>query len=143
MNRYSISSSCIPSQRQQSIINPRENSPTDWQFQMTREAGYQSSMMGAVNQSDNMFVLKEGHQRVKNGMFDKLTGGEPIFGHVNFDRNPLDNNRNNLQAAAIQGTTQVQWNKNPFPLMFKSPSQYPNYGGKPTYANYSGSAYFH
>lgn len=132
----------IPSQRRQGMINPKENSPTDWQFQPQREPGFSKAFFPADEQSDNYYTLNEGHKQILNGMFDNNTTGNPIFGHVNFQLNPLDNNKTNLQANDNQKQTRVSWSNSAFRSMRMTPSQMPNYGGKPDYANFDASPYF-
>lgn len=134
----------VPSTRTtyQSIFNPRENSPTDWQFQPQRDAGYSKAFFPAVQQSDNYFVYNEGHQKIRNGMFPSLTGEEPTYGHIDFERNPLDQQQTNHAVTDMTKVTRVQWSNSAVKSMRAIPSQYPNNRGRADYLNFSASPYY-
>ena len=140
--QYSISASLNPAQRGQAVVNPRENSPTDWQYQMQRDPGFSAAFFPADQQSDNYRALNEGYQNVKNGMFGRLTGTEPIAGHMEFPRNILDQEQTNRPVWDIQKQTQIQSTHNAARTMFRIPSQYPFYRGRRVYQNFTGSAAF-
>jgi len=123
----------------QSIFNPGENGPGVWQFQPEREPGYSKSFLPAVYQTTNGYSLTENWQKTKNGMFMQNSGEEPIFGHVDYPRNPLDQQQTNHEVTDLTKITRVQWSNSAAKSMFGTPSQYPNNRGRPDYTNYSGS----
>lgn len=135
-----ITASMTPQQRQayQSIANPGEMTPDYWRFQVPRDSGNAKAYFPAHQQSDNFYALREGYQTIKNGMFNRLVGTEPVYGHCKFPLNPLDQEQTNRPGWEMQKTTRVQDNRDPLRVMRNTPTQYPNYQGKPVYYNYPG-----
>lgn len=136
-----IVNTMVPSQRAtvQSIPNPREFSPTDWKFGVNR--AYQVNWTDPLQydtSSDNYFNNNEEWRPFKNSMFNPLTGREPVFGEMNYNLNPLDQEQTNSQTAAykMNGITRVQGNMNPIGVMRAPPYQYPS---KPWQSVYIGS----
>jgi len=141
MATLSIANSMIPSQEQsrQGMVNPRQFGPNDWRFDVNRDPGYHAAYFPSDQQSDNYRSLNEGHQNVKNGMFMSLTGAEPIYGHMNYPRNPLDQEQTNRPGRAMQLETQQEaqgapFTQNPARTMFNTPSGYPYTRGIAWYA---------
>lgn len=129
MKSVSIAQSMIPSQRGtvQSCVNPREFSETDWQFNVNRAYQLDWAPGAAMNSNLNYFTQMEPHQKIKNGMFNPLTGREPIYGHTNYTLNPLDQEQTGSHMAAyqLQKQTRVADNMSPLPSMRFPPYQYP------------------
>lgn len=128
----------VPSQRQahQSIANPREMGPDYWRFNPDRGVGTSKAFFPADQQSDNYRTLNEGHHRIKNGAMNPLTGEEPIYGHMHYPRNPLDQEQTNRPAYNIQKETRILDSRNPVRTMINIPSSYPQYRLGQTYLNF-------
>ncbi len=144
MATLSIANSMVPGTRTtyQSIFNPGENGPGVWQFQPEREPGYSKAFFPADQQTTNYYHLNEGHNSVKNGMFQQLTGAEPTYGHVDYERNPLAQEQTNHAVTDMTKITRVQWSNSAAKSMRATPSQYPNNRGRPDYYNFSASPYY-
>ena len=125
----SIANSMVPSQEhtRQGQPAPRQFAQNDWAWSLNRQ--WQNDWNGLDSQfgNPNWFAKNEPYQAVKNGMFNPLTGREPIAGHVNFVLNPLDQEQTNshTSAYALMKQTRVANNMDPFRLMVNSA---PGYG---------------
>ena len=100
---------------------------------MAREPTGVDYMPGNAIQSDaNFFALREPYQQVKNGMFNPLTGREPIYGHVNYDLNPFQQEQTNAHMSGyqIQKQTRVADNMSPLYVMRAPTYEYPVKSGK-------------
>ena len=135
-----IANSMTPQQRQayQSIANPGEMTPDYWRFSHTRDSGTNKAYFPARDQSDNYRALGEGYRNIKNGMFNQLTGNEPIYGFCKFPLNGLDQEQTNRAGYEYQKQTRVLDNRDPVRVMANTPTQYPNYRGMPVYYNFQG-----
>ena len=120
----------IPQQRhtQKSFPNPREWTANDWSFDVN-QAQELNWRPGTARQSDfNYFSNSEPHQKLQNGVFNPLTGQEPIYGHMNYILNPLAQEQTNAHESAYQKqkVTRVANNMNPFSaIMSAPPYRYP------------------
>lgn len=133
----SIANTMNPQQKQpyRSLIEPREISPDDWKFALARSPQTWSGMPPNW-QSDNFFVLSEPSTNfLKDGMFGRLTGQEPIFGHLDSPINPLDQNQTNRAVNELYKRTQFNWNMG-LQVLKGDPSTYPQ---TKDYYNYQGS----
>lgn len=133
----SIANTLNPSQKQawHSIAEPKEYSQTDWMFDLSRDPQNWSGDPALKN--DNYFYLNEPwYNSLKDNMFKKLTGNEPIFGHMNYARNRLDQNQTNKAVNDLYYETQLDWNKNPEVMTTNPVSKYPQV---PDILNYQGS----
>jgi len=110
----SITQTMIPSQRhtEQGMVNPKEFSPTDWAWNPIRTNSLDWHPTNALQSNQNMFAKNEPYQNVKNGMFNPLTGREPIFGHCKYFLNPLDQEQTNGQSSAYEMQKQTRFNDN-------------------------------
>ena len=135
-----IANSMIPQQRQayQSVANPGEMNPDYWRFNVPRDSGNSKAYFPARAQSDNYRALGEGYRNVANGMFNQLVGSEPVYGHMKFPLNPLDQEQQNRVGYDYQKQTRVLDNRDPVRVMANTPTQYPNYRGMPVYYNFQG-----
>lgn len=125
-----IVNSMVTSQRAtvQNFPNPREFTPNDWRFDVNR--AYQvdwTNPIHADTSSDNYFNNNEEWRPFKNSMFNPLIGGEPIFGQINYNLNPADQEQTNSHTVAYQGfgRTRVAYNMNPTGVMRAPTYQYP------------------
>ena len=142
MQTLSIASTLTPSQMlsQKGVANPRERGPLDWAFQPVRDPIFNETGLPVDQQSDNYRALNEGYQQVKNGMFNRLVGTEPVYGNFRFPRNPLDQEQTNRAVRSLQMQTQQESNGaphtiNPYRTVINNPSQYPYNLGRPIYEN--------
>ncbi len=128
MQRLSIAGSCVPSQEhtRQGLVNPRQFGPNDWKFDVMR-ATQVDWQPGNDTLNDNYFAKGEGYQTIKNGMFARLTGEEPMYGHVNYKLNPLEQEQTNAHMSAYQNQkmTRVSDNMSPAGSMRFPWYQYP------------------
>lgn len=124
----SITQSMTPNQRStlQSTVNPREFGPNDWQFDINRSVQNWAPTMSNVG-NDNMFTRNEPHRQIKNGMFNPLTGTEPIYGQVNYFLNPLQQEQTNSHTSAYanQNITRIAWSTNAERVMANPAFSYP------------------
>lgn len=129
MKSLSIANTMTPSQRGtvQSIPNPREFSPSNWMFDPIRANAPDWRPSNADLSNNNYYSQKEGYQNIKNGMFNPLTGAEPVNGHVNYFLKPLDQEQTNAHMSGYkdQKITRVADNMNPAFVMRFPPYQYP------------------
>ena len=144
MNSLSIAQSMLPSQEhtRQSFPAPRQFAPDDWQFNLMRDFAPDYREGNAEQSNNNYFAKKEPYQQVKNGMFNPLTGQEPIYGHVEYKLNPLDQEQTNAQMSGyqLQKQTRVADNMSPIGVMKFPPYTYPVNGPPNVWANvYTGS----
>jgi hypothetical protein len=126
----SIANTMLPSQEQ-----PRQNFPApnqfsnigDWQFNPLRAQQYNWREGNAEQSNDNYFTKEEPHQDIKNGMFNPLTGEEPIYGFINYGLNPLDQEQTNSHMAGyqMQKQTRVSNNMSPAGVMRFPSYNYP------------------
>jgi len=125
----SIARSMVPAQRGtvQSVVNPREFGPNDWEFSVSRATQLDWVPGTALNSNLNFFTQREPHQQIKNGMFNPLTGQEPIYGHTNYQLNPLDQEQtgSHMSAYQLQKQTRVSDNMSPLHSMRFPTYQYP------------------
>jgi hypothetical protein len=123
----SIANTMVPAQRttEQSIFNPKEISPTMWMFDPVRTQQYDWQPEVAQLSNNNMFAKNEPYQDVKNGMFNPLTGREPIYGHVRYRLNPLDQEQTNRAGYEQQKQTRYRDNMDPAVAMRWPAYQYP------------------
>lgn len=125
----SIAPSFVPSQRHtvQNFPNPREFSPDDWRFSPAKAQQLDWQPMVQLTSSDNFSTLKEGWQSVKSAMFNPLTGSEPLFGNVDYQLNPLEQEQTNAKTFAYQAQkmTRVEDNMSPAGSMRFPTYQYP------------------
>ena len=128
MPRLTIAPSCIPSQNgtSKSVVEPREFSPTDWMFNTNRAYSYDWRNGNAITNNDNYFAKAEPYQKIKTGMFNPLTGQEPIYGHVNYRLNPMDQEQtmSHMSGYENQLQTRVSDNMNPGLVMRYPPQLY-------------------
>ena len=96
----------------------------------------------ADQQTTNFFHLNEGWRKVGPGMYNPLTGEEPTYGGMHWDRNILDQNQTNWAANDVLKVTRVQQNKGSRPSMFRIPSMYPTRRGRPDKTNYPASSWY-
>lgn len=129
MRALSIAQSMLPSQRhtEQNFPNPREFAPNDWQFSPLRAQQLDWQPMVADLSCDNWYNNKEAWQSIKTGMFNPLTGAEPIFGHVDYQLNPMEQEQTNAQMSGyqLQKITRVADNMSPAGSMRLPTYQYP------------------
>jgi len=120
-NSLSIAQSMVPSQMhtQQGMVNPQQFSVDDWEFNVLRAQQVDYQRGNAISSSDNYYALGEGYQTVKNGMFNPLTGQEPVYGHVNYNLNPLQQEQTcaHMFAYQAQKQTRVRDNMSPAGVM--------------------------
>lgn len=125
----SIANTMLPSQRhtEQNFPNPREFAPNDWQFSPSRAQQLDWQPMVQSLSTTNWYSNREGWKQVKNGMFNPLTGAEPIFGHVDYQLNPLEQEQTNAQMSGYQAqkVTRVADNMSPVGSMRMPTYQYP------------------
>lgn len=144
MKSLSIAASMIPSQEhtRQSFPAPRQFGPANWSFQLMRDSA-PDYREGNAEQSDlNMFAKNEPYQAIKNGMFNPLTGTEPIYGHVNYVLNPLEQEQTNAKMSGyqLQKQTRIADNMSPKGVMNFPSYRYPTNGPPNIWANvYTGS----
>lgn len=110
-----------------------------YRFDYNRDPIFSQTRLPAKWQSDNYMPLSEGYQSIKNGMFNSTTGLEPVYGHMNYPRNPLNQEQTNRAGRAMQMQTQIEaqgapHTQNPFRTMSKIPSKYPYTRGIAHYA---------
>jgi len=125
-----ITKTMVPSQMapRQSIPYPKQFSPTDWAFDPVKDAQrYNWRPSNALQTSDNYFDLMEPYKAVKNSMFNTLNGEEPIFGHINFFLNPMEQEQTGAHTSAYfnQKLSRVYGNTDPFRLMRAPAITYP------------------
>ena len=129
MATLSIANSMVPSQRHtvQSFPNPMEFGPGDWGFSVARAQRLDWSPLSMTTSTDNFFTNREPSKTLKNGMFNPLTGEEPIFGHVNYNLNPLEQEQTNAKMSGyqLQKITRVADNMSPAGVMRFPTYQYP------------------
>jgi hypothetical protein len=71
-----------------------------WSYSIKNNYDWQP---GVAQLSDQNYSTKgEGWQKIKNGMYNRLTGDEPIYGLVNYELNPLNNEQCNAHKIAYQ-----------------------------------------
>ena len=125
----SIAFSMIPSQNntRQSVVAPGQFSPTDWLYTPTRTESYDWQSGVAITSNDNYFAKAEPYQKIKNSMFNPLTGQEPIYGHVNYKLNPALQEQTNSHMSAYQNQkqTRVRDNMSPEGVMRAPVQLYP------------------
>jgi hypothetical protein len=144
MKTLSIARSCVPSQEntRQSFPAPRQFRPDDWQFKLASDFAPDYREGNAIQSDNNYFAKNEGYQNVKNGMFNPLTGQEPIYGHVNYALNPLQMEQTNAHMFGYQAQkqTRVADNMSPAGVMRAPTYKYPVNGPPNVWANvYTGS----
>ena len=137
MNRLSIAQNMTPSQKgpYRSMIEPGEIlGGADWRFSLSRDP--RPWLIDDRVQSDNYFDMNERYKQISNGMFNPLTGGEPVYGHVDYTRtrDGVDN-VNNMAANNLYKQTRVAWN-NGLSTLNMPPSRYPQ---SKDYYNFQGS----
>jgi hypothetical protein len=139
MKTLSIAQSMLPSQEhtRQSFPAPRQFSADDWQFSLMRDFAPDYREGNAEQSNLNMFAKNEPYQQIKNGMFNPLTGQEPIYGHVNYRLNPLDQEQTNAKMAGyqMQKITRVADNMSPAGVSRFPAYQYPVNGPPNIWAN--------
>lgn len=137
--RYSIAQTMVPLTTK-TPLNPSEG----WKFDYTREAGYQAAMMGKTDglqfaQSDNYRYYNEPcYKEMKNNCFNHLTGLEPIFGHMTYPLNKLNQEQTNRRGLELQRMTQIEtpsapFTQDPVRYMVNQPEKYPWLKGRPWY----------
>lgn len=131
----SIANTMNPMQKgpYRSMIEPGEISGANWQWSIDR--AQQDFKLPPKWQSDNYFDQGEGYKSIKNGMYGQLTGREPMYGHMDYPRNPLDQNQTNMEVNDMYKMTQYNWSKGLKVLRF-DPSRYPQVKD---YLNFQGS----
>lgn len=134
-NATSISQSCQTSQEhtRQGFPAPRAQRPDDWMFKLSSAQAVDYQPGNAQTSNNNYFAKRENYQTMKNGMFNPLTGAEPLYGHVNYTTNPLQQEQTNAQASAyqLQKSTRVNDNMSPayqmnFPAYYYPVNNRPN-----------------
>lgn len=128
--RYSISGTCLPQQKrtEKAIRNPGEFTPDDWKFSVTGDPnGWDWRGGNAVTGDSNLFNNREPYRLIQNAIFGPLTGQEPIYGHVKYHLNPLDQEQTNAKMSAyqIQKQTRVLDNMSPLGVMRYPAYKYP------------------
>ncbi len=124
----SIAQTMIPSQEhtRQGLVNLGQFGPTDWMWSIDRQ--YRNDWNGNEqnNGNPNYFAKNEGYQQVKSGMFNPLTGQEPVFGHMNYKLNPLDQEQTGAHSSAYSAMkqTRVAGNMSPAGVMTNPTYQY-------------------
>lgn len=131
MKTLSIAQSMVPSQRSsvQSMPNPREFSPSNWQFSPYDDpAGFDFRKGNALQSDFNFFSEREPWQMHKSSMFLQNQPGNPLYGHVNYKLNPKDQEQTNshMTAYAGQKETRVADNISPAGAMRFPAYQYPS-----------------
>jgi hypothetical protein len=113
----SIAGSTVPSQEhtRQSFPARGQFAPDDWQFNVNRANAVDYQTNNAIQSDYNYFALSENYQNIKNGMFNPLTGEEPIYGHVNYSLNPLDQEQTNAGMSGYQNQKQTRVSDNMSP----------------------------
>lgn len=134
----------VPMQRAtvQGMVNPREFSPNDWKFNVARAQDLDWQKDNDITSDFNFFARSEPFHEIKNGMFNPLTGQEPIYGHVNYKLNPLQQEQTNAKMSGYQNQkqTRVRDNMSPVYSMRFPAYQYPSNGPPNVWANvYMGS----
>jgi len=135
-----IATSMVPSQEhtRQGFVNPGQFGPTDWMWSASRTASLDWQPGNSISSSDNYFSQGEGYQSIKNGMFNPLTGQEPVYGHVNYRLNPLNQEQTmaHMQPYALQKESRVLNNISPAGVMRYPPFTYPSNGPPNGWANH-------
>lgn len=126
----SIANTMVPSQRStvQNFPNPGEFGPGDWGFSVGRAQRLDWSPMSAELSCDNWYNNKEAWKNMTGtNMFNPLTGQEPIFGEVNYQINPLDQEQTNAKMSGyqLQKQTRVRDNMSPMGSMINPTYRYP------------------
>ena len=142
--RPSIAGTCVPSQEhtRQSFPAPRQFAPDDWQFNIARDFAPDYREGNAIQSDNNYFAKNEPYQQVKNGMFNPLTGQEPIYGFVDYKLHPLQQEQTNshMSGYQTQKQTRVADNMSPAYVMRYPSYTYPVNGPPNVWANvYTGS----
>jgi hypothetical protein len=133
--QYSIAQTMVPSQINNSVMNPQAG----WVFDMTRDAGYQQTKVPSDQQSDNYFYYNEpATTELKDKAFGMLTGLEPVFGHMVYPLNPLNQEQTNREGRDLQMMTQQEsqgapHTQNPLRTMIGQPDMYPYLRGRKWY----------
>jgi hypothetical protein len=129
MRALSIANTLVPSQRhtQQNFPNPREFAPDDWQFNPNRAQQLDWQPLASTLSTTDFYSNREAWKTIKNGMFNPLTGAEPIFGHVDYLLNPLEQEQTNAKTFAYQAqkVTRVADNMSPAGSMRMPTYRYP------------------
>jgi hypothetical protein len=119
----SISASLVPSQEstRQGMVNPNQfSNQRFWSFDAERDPnGFTWQPSVAEYSNLNYFTKDEPHQQVKNGMFNPLTGQEPVYGQTDYHLSPLDQEQTNshMSGYGLQKQTRVADNMNPAGVM--------------------------
>jgi len=125
----SIATSCVPSQNatRQSVVAPNQFSSADWRFSPTRTEVYNWQSGVAITSNDNYFAKAEPYQKIKNSMFNPLTGQEPIYGQVNYTMNPAlqEQTNSHMSGYSNQLQTRVRDNMSPAGVMRAPVQLYP------------------
>lgn len=130
MPRNPITNSMIPMQgtTRQACAARGEFSPDYWRFDLNRTfpRDYQSSVP-YITSNQSFFTKTEPHQTLESTTHGMPTGDEPVYGHMKYIRNPLDQEQTNGHSIAfkLQGVSRVQDNMNPIGSMRYPPYQYP------------------
>lgn len=116
--------------------------PNTLQLMETFPSFHKTFGVSADQQTTNYFNLNEGYHQVGNGMFTQLTGAEPVYGLVEYDRNPLAQNQTNWRVNDVQKITRVQHNMGYAAAAFRTPAVYPTRRGRPDKTNYPASSWY-
>ena len=115
--QYSIANTCLPRQMntQKAVTNPREYAPDEWAFEPTRAQEYDWQPTNRETSSLNMRAKNEGYQTIKSGMFAQNRPENPIYGHVKYFLNPLDQEQCNAKMSGYQLQKQTRVSNNMSP----------------------------